>query len=61
MKYMLLFLLAKYWTVHIDTVSDRATYEALNAQESAIQREIYAAHGATRYDLTLTDAADWIQ
>jgi len=48
MTYALLFLLAKYWTVHIDNVADRATYETLNAQESAIQRDIYAAHAATR-------------
>lgn len=41
-------LLAKYWTVHIDNVADRATYEDLHKQEYAIQRDVLAAHNAAR-------------
>jgi L-rhamnose mutarotase len=40
--------LPKYWTVHIDSVADRATFEELNKQEYAIQGEILAAHGIAR-------------
>jgi len=41
-------LLAKYWTVHIDNVADRATYEELHKQEYAIQRDVLAAHNVAR-------------
>jgi len=41
-------LIAKYWTVHIDNVADRTTYEELHKQEYAIQREVMAAHNVTR-------------
>jgi hypothetical protein len=40
--------LPKYWTVHIDAVADRATYEEAHKQEYAIQREILGAHGIAR-------------
>ncbi len=44
MTLALLFLLAKYWTVHVDSVNDRPAYEKLHKQEYAIQHEVLAAH-----------------
>jgi L-rhamnose mutarotase len=48
MTLALLFVLAKYWTVHIDSVADRTTYEELHKQEYAIQRDVLAAHDVPR-------------
>jgi hypothetical protein len=48
MTLALLFVLAKYWTVHIDSVANRAAYEELHKQEYAIQRDVLAAHDVPR-------------
>jgi L-rhamnose mutarotase len=40
--------LPKYWSVHVDHVTDRVAYEELHKQEYAIQRDVLAAHNVPR-------------
>ena len=40
--------LPRYWSVHVDRVADRATYERVHTQELQIQRDVLAKHNVAR-------------
>ena len=40
--------LPRYWSVHIDYAADRAAYERVDKEFSAVQQDFYAAHSTAR-------------